>query len=67
LWGRRTRLCFDDFISQLFEIFSGIDQGCPLSVILYKIYNLLLLDCAKLLPHMKPVAYIDDIAAVAVG
>ena len=26
---------FDDFVSALFEIETGIDQGCPLSVILY--------------------------------
>ncbi|EPS99847.1 hypothetical protein FOMPIDRAFT_46194 [Fomitopsis schrenkii] len=67
LQGRRTQLCFDDFVSQLFKIVSRINQGCPLLVILYKIYNLLLLDCANLLKHTKPVVYIDDVAAVAVG
>ena len=67
LRGRRTRLKFDDFTSQLFEIISGIDQGCPLSVILYKIYNSLLIRCADDLASTFPVAYIDDVAAVAVG
>ena len=67
LRGRRTSLKFDDFTSQLFEIISGIDQGCPLSVILYKIYNALLLRCADNLPSTFPVAYIDDVATVAVG
>ena len=38
---RRTRLKFDDFESILFDIESGIDQGCPLSVILYGFFNTL--------------------------
>ncbi|KAI0362917.1 hypothetical protein BV20DRAFT_959335 [Pilatotrama ljubarskyi] len=33
--GRRTRLKFNDFTSNLFSIHSRIDQGCPLSVIPY--------------------------------
>ena len=41
--GRKTRLTFDDFTSSLFEIVSGLDQGCTLSVRLYKIYNRLLM------------------------
>ncbi|EPS93230.1 hypothetical protein FOMPIDRAFT_1136589 [Fomitopsis schrenkii] len=41
--GHKTRLTFDDFTSALFEIISGLDQGCTLSVLLYKIYNQLLL------------------------
>ena len=67
LRGRHTRLRFDDFVSQLFEIISGIDQGCPLSVILYKIYNLLLVESANSLANTKAVAYIDDVAAVTIG
>ncbi|OBZ78308.1 putative RNA-directed DNA polymerase from transposon X-element [Grifola frondosa] len=29
LRGRRTKLMFDDYASEAFEIHSGIDQGCP--------------------------------------
>ncbi|EPS92587.1 hypothetical protein FOMPIDRAFT_7162, partial [Fomitopsis schrenkii] len=60
-------LSFDDFISHVFEILSGIDQGCPLSVVLYKIYNLVLLECTHTMPNTDAVAFIDDVAAIAIG
>ena len=44
LSGRKTRLKFDDYTTALFDIISGIDQGCPLSVILYAFYNSDLID-----------------------
>lgn len=67
LQGRKTRLSFDDFVSNLFEIFSGIDQGCPLSVLLYKIYNLLLLECADTTQNVSALGFIDDVSVLAVG
>lgn len=67
LKGRCMYLKFDDFISDLFEILNGINQGCPLSVILYKIYNTLLLNPSKALKNLDAVAYIDDVVAAAVG
>ena len=67
LQGRRTKLSFNDFMSDLFEIVSGIDQGCPLSVILYKIYNCMLLECIELLglTGADMFAFIDDVAVIA--
>ena len=37
--GRSTRLTFDDYRSQPFQVDSGLDQGDPVSGILYSIYN----------------------------
>lgn len=67
LRGRRTRLKFDDFISDLFDIVSGIDQGCPLSVILYSFYNSPLLDSARSMLGELPVGSMDDVALIAIG
>ncbi len=39
LEGRKTVLTFDDFKSLVFEVTNGLDQGDPLSQILYIIYN----------------------------
>lgn len=69
LQGRHTQLSFDDYVSDLFEIVSGIDQGCPLLVILYKIYNSMLLECIRILglTGADAFAYIDDVAVIAFG
>ncbi|GBE84774.1 RNA-directed DNA polymerase from mobile element jockey [Sparassis crispa] len=64
LEGCHTHLIFDDFTSAIFEILSGIDQGCPLSVILYQFYNSDLLDSAKL---TLALGHIDDVALIATG
>jgi hypothetical protein len=44
LKGRRTRMKFDNFLSELIFIFNGIGQGDPLSMILYILYNADLLE-----------------------
>lgn len=51
----------------LFDIISRIDQGCPLSVILYSFYNSLLLDSAWSLLGELPVGSMDDVALIAIG
>jgi ribonuclease HI len=64
--GRTTCLAFDDYVSEPLPISNGIDQGCPLSVIFYLIYNSPLVK----IPHGKDelcLAYIDDVTFVAVG
>jgi len=60
LTGRKTRLKFDDYTSDWFELDNGIGQGNPLSMILYLFYNADLLDVAKGLDE-KVLRYIDDI------
>jgi hypothetical protein len=42
LSGRTTYLAFDDYVSPELEICNGNDQGYPLSVIFYLLYNSLL-------------------------
>jgi hypothetical protein len=41
LTGRRTRLKFDDYVSETTNITNGIGQGDPISMLLYIIYNVL--------------------------
>lgn len=65
--GRCTQLRFDDFTSDTFEILSGIDQGCPLSVILYAFYNSDLIDSACTANGETAVGSMDDMAMIAVG
>ncbi|CDO73528.1 hypothetical protein BN946_scf185013.g163 [Trametes cinnabarina] len=67
LTGRRTRLRFDDYTSDLFDIESGIDQGCPLSVILYAFYNSDLIDSADTSDGELAVGSMDDVALVVTG
>ena len=67
LAGRKTRLKFDDFTTELFDILSGIDQGCPLSVILYAFYNSDLIDSARLEEGELAVGSMDDVALIVTG
>ncbi|KAI0364245.1 hypothetical protein BV20DRAFT_919056, partial [Pilatotrama ljubarskyi] len=67
LSGRKTRLKFDDYITDLFDIDNGIDQGCPLSVILYAFYNSELIDSADRKAGECAVGSMDDVALVTTG
>ena len=67
LTGRRTRLKFDDFISESMHILNGIGQGDPLSMILYILYNADLLEIPVNEEKESAVGFVDDIALVAVG
>ncbi|CDO74895.1 hypothetical protein BN946_scf184988.g2 [Trametes cinnabarina] len=67
LAGRKTRLKFDDYVLDPFDILSGIDQGCPLSVILYAFYNSDLIDSADTADGEKAVGSMDDVALVVTG
>ncbi|PSR81447.1 hypothetical protein PHLCEN_2v6375 [Hermanssonia centrifuga] len=64
---RCTVLCFDDFQSKQLSIESGLEQGYPLSVILYQFYNSDLLDSAKKQNGETATGNIDDVAIVAVA
>ena len=37
--GRKTVIAFDDYVSELFEVRNGLDQGCNLSGAEYAFYN----------------------------
>ncbi|RDX41825.1 hypothetical protein OH76DRAFT_1306070, partial [Lentinus brumalis] len=65
--GRRTMLKFDDFTSDPFLIERGIDQGCPLSVILYTFYNAALVEAADPAKGETAEGSMDDVAVLATG
>jgi hypothetical protein len=67
LTGRRTKLKFDDFVSEFIEIANGIGQGDPLSMILYIIYNSDLLEIIENEEKGDAVGFVDDIALMAIG
>lgn len=59
LANRRTRLRFDDYLSEWFDIDNGIGQGDPLSMILYLFYNGDILSICKM-KYEDAVAFVDD-------
>jgi hypothetical protein len=67
LRGRRTRLKFDDFTSDMFEILNGIGQGDSLSMLLYIIYNADLLEVIGNEAKECALRYVDNMALVAIG
>ena len=67
LTDRRTRIKFDDFTSETIDIFNGIGQGDPLSMILYIIYNADLLEIIDDDLNEDALGYVDDIALIAIG
>ncbi|KAJ1308146.1 hypothetical protein OPQ81_003864 [Rhizoctonia solani] len=67
LSGRTTCLSFDDFTSAPLPINNGIDQGCPLSVIFYLLYNAPLVRIPHPSNNELCIAYIDDITFVTWG
>jgi hypothetical protein len=65
--GRTTCLAFDDFESEQLPVRNGIDQGCPLSVIFYLLYNSGLVRVPKKKGREMCLAYIDDVTYLAWG
>jgi ribonuclease HI len=64
LKGRKTKLKFDDFISELIDITNGIGQGDPISMLLYILYNADLLEALQRLDE-DAVGYVDDALVIA--
>ncbi|KAH7918415.1 hypothetical protein BV22DRAFT_975724, partial [Leucogyrophana mollusca] len=64
---RQTKLIFDSFISEIFGVGNGIDQGCPLSVIAFLFYNSDLLDIADRRKGELILGFIDDTLLAARG
>src|SRR5271168_4615466 len=67
LSGRKTRLRFDDYVSEITNITNGIGQGDPISMLLYILYNTDLLDLPDNPTTEDAIGYADDIALVATG
>lgn len=67
LSGRTTILAFDDYQSPALEIRNGIDQGCPLSVIFYLLYNSPLIRVAAPKANELSLGYIDDVTFIVWG
>ena len=65
--ARTTVLTFDDYWSMLFQIFGGLDQGDPLSALLYLFYNSPLLEMAKSSRREFSFGYVDDVTFLTVG
>lgn len=66
LQGRRTKICFDDYTSDWFNITNGIGQGNPLLMILYIIYDSDLVKTAKGKQELT-LPFIDNTAFLAIG
>jgi ribonuclease HI len=68
LTGRKTRLSFDDFISDFIMINNGNNQGCPLSMIFYAFYNAGLLEISPYdCRDEKQFGFVDDVTLLAIG
>jgi ribonuclease HI len=67
LTNRRTRVHFDDYISEIIWITNGIGQGDPLSMLLYILYNADLLEITGDDEGEDAIGYVDDIAIIATG
>ena len=67
LSDRKTRLHFDDFISDWFNITNGIGQGDPLSMILYIIYDSDLVDIARKSKGELTLAFVDDTVLITMA
>ena len=66
LRGQKTKLKYNDYISDWVPITNGIGQGDPLSMLLYIIYSSDLVDMAKGTNELT-LAFVDDMAFVAIG
>jgi hypothetical protein len=67
LAGQHTRMSFDDFQSQLYAVDSSLDQGDPLSVITYMLYNACFLECLREEHSERGALFIDDAYILITG
>jgi ribonuclease HI len=66
LTNRKTRLHFDDIISDPIPIDNGTTQGCPLSMGLYSFYNAPLIETAAN-KNETAMGFVDDSMFLAIG
>ena len=67
LTNRKTRIKFDDHLSDYYNITNGIGQGDPLSMLLYIIYNADLLEITDNEINEDVLGYMDNIALITIG
>ncbi|KAG5731524.1 hypothetical protein E4T56_gene5479 [Termitomyces sp. T112] len=68
LTGQRTKLRFDDFISDWISITNGTTQGCPLSMLYYTFYNAPLIQAACLNSKSELTSgFVDDVMFLAMA
>ena len=68
LTGRKTRLLFNDFVSEPIPVKNGNNQGCPLSMIYYAFYNAGLLELSP--PGSRDegqFGFVDDVSLLTIG
>ena len=65
--NRSTQMVFDDYISPQETLYCGIDQGCPLSGILFLFYNADLLEITCSANGEDSVAVVDDATILVKG
>ena len=65
--NRRTRLVFDSFYSEFFNVDNSLDQGDPFSGILYLIYNSDLPSIADIKWGECLLLFVDDAAIIVTG
>lgn len=64
--GRSTTLNFEDYESNPFDITHGLDQGCPLSPILFNYYTASLIQTAKGKDEIVT-SFVDDIFSLTIA
>ena len=65
--GRSTQIAFDEFTSCRVSLEQGIDQGCPLSGVLFQFYNAGILDIMEKKQGEDSVAVVDDTTILVRG
>ena len=65
--GRKTRIIFDDYESELFNVEDGLDQGDAQSLILYILYNANILIIPILRNGEWTFIFVDDVALITTG
>ena len=67
LTNRRTRLKFNDFLSETISVTNRIGQGDPLSMLLYILYNTDLLEIPTNTEKKDAIGYVDDTTLLAIA
>ena len=67
LANRKTRLSFDDFLSEEHPVSNGLEQGCPLSPVLFLYYSAPLIDSVDNEQDAAALSFVDDLGVLTAG